>query len=222
MLAWWESLDALARGFAFVAIPATALLIIQTVLTLLGLGHGADGDVDVDVDVDADASFDLDGGDLPDVPDLDADADLPDAHGDTGFGDGLQLFSLRGIIALFAVGGWAGIAFLENGMAPVPAVILAVLSGAAAMLATALILKSFLKLQYNGTLDIKNAVGLSGTVYLTVPAKRASAGKVTLLLQEQLAEFEAVTDAEEPIRTGAEVTVVGISGKTVLIVQPKC
>ncbi|MBQ6691829.1 MAG: hypothetical protein IJN00_00690, partial [Clostridia bacterium] len=100
--------------------------------------------------------------------------------------------------------------------------ILAVLSGAAAMLATALILKSFLKLQYNGTLDIKNAVGLSGTVYLTVPAKRASAGKVTLLLQEQLAEFEAVTDAEEPIRTGAEVTVVGISGKTVLIVQPKC
>lgn len=219
MLAWWESLDALARGFAFVAVPATVLLLIQTVLTLLGLGHGADADVDMDADMGA--SLDLDGGDLPDVPDLDADAALPDAHGASGFGDGLQLFSLRGFIALFAVGGWSGIAFLENGMERVPAVILAVLSGAAAMFATALILKGFLKLQYNGTLDIKNAVGLSGTVYLTIPASRASAGKVTLLLQEQLAEFDAVTDAEDPIRTGAEVTVVGVSGKTVLIVQPK-
>ncbi len=218
MLAWWESLDTLARGFAFVAIPATALLIIQTVLTLLGLGH----DADADMDVDTGAALDLDGSDLPEIPNADADIDLPDSPADTGFGDGLQLFSLRGFIALFAVGGWTGIAFLENGMEQLPAVILSALSGAAAMLVTALILKSFLKLQYNGTLDIKNAVGLCGTVYLTIPAKRASAGKVTLLLQEQLSEFEAVTDAEEPIKTGAEVTVVGVSGKTVLIVQPKC
>lgn len=217
MLVWWESLDALQRGFAFVAFPATALLLIQMVLTLFGLGHAADADVDVELDL----SIDIDGDGIPDIPDISAmDATAIGDH-DTGFGAGLQLVSLRGIIALFAVGGWVGLALLRSGMDRGLAVLLAVAAGALAMLLTALILKSFLRLQYNGSLDVKNAIGLSGTVYLTIPPVRSASGKVTLLLQERLAELEAVTDCELPIKTGAEVVVVGISGKTTLIVQPK-
>ena len=45
MQAWWESLTALERVFAAAAIPATLLLIIQLVSTLIGLG-GQDGDAD--------------------------------------------------------------------------------------------------------------------------------------------------------------------------------
>ena len=78
-----------------------------------------------------------------------------------------------------------------------------------------------MRLQYNGTLDVRNAVGLSGTVYLTIPPARSETGKVTLLLQERLTQIDAVTDCETPIKTGAEVVVVGVSGKTTLIVQPK-
>lgn len=213
MLAWWESLDALARGFAFVAFPATALLLIQTVLTLLGLGHDADADMDLTIDIDGDG--------VPDIPDISAADAASIGDQDAGVGAGLQLFSLRGIIAFFAVGGWAGLAFLRSGMDRGLAVLLAVASGALAMVLTALILKSFLRLQYNGTLDVRNAVGLSGTVYLTIPPARSEAGKVTLLLQERLTQLDAVTDCETPIKTGAEVIVVGISGKTTLIVQPK-
>lgn len=213
MLAWWESLDALARGFAFVAFPATALLLIQTVLTLLGLGHDADADMDLTIDIDGDG--------VPDIPDISAADAASIGDQDAGVGAGLQLFSLRGIIAFFAVGGWAGLAFLRSGMDRGLAVLLAVASGALAMVLTALILKSFLRLQYNGTLDVRNAVGLSGTVYLTIPPARSEAGKVTLLLQERLTQLDAVTDCEVPIKTGAEVIVVGISGKTTLIVQPK-
>lgn len=138
-----------------------------------------------------------------------------------GVGAGLQLFSLRGIIALFAVGGWVGLAFLRSGTDRGLAVLLAVAAGALAMVLTALILKSFLRLQYNGTLDVRNAVGLCGTVYLTIPPARSETGKVTLLLQERLTQIDAVTDCETPIKTGAEVVVVGVSGKTTLIVQPK-
>lgn len=68
---------------------------------------------------------------------------------------------------------------------------------------------------------MRNAVGLSGTVYLTIPPARSETGKVTLLLQERLTQIDAVTDCETPIKTGAEVVVVGVSGKTTLIVQPK-
>lgn len=213
MLAWWESLDALERGFAFVAFPATALLLIQMVLTLLGLGHGADADMDLTIDVDGDG--------IPDIPDISAADAASIGDQDAGFGAGLQLFSLRGIIALFAVGGWAGLALLRGGMDRGLAVLLAVAAGALAMVLTALILKSFLRLQYNGTLDVRNAVGLSGTVYLTIPPARSEAGKVTLLLQERLTQLDAVTDCEAPIKTGAEVVVIGVSGKTTLIVQPK-
>ena len=213
MLAWWESLDALERGFAFVAFPATALLLIQTVLTLLGLGHDADADMDLTIDIDGDG--------VPDIPDISAADAASIGDQDAGVGAGLQLFSLRGIIAFFAVGGWAGLAFLRSGMDRGLAVLLAVASGALAMVLTALILKSFLRLQYNGTLDVRNAVGLSGTVYLTIPPARSEAGKVTLLLQERLTQLDAVTDCETPIKTGAEVIVVGLSGKTTLIVQPK-
>lgn len=213
MLAWWESLDALERGFAFVAFPATALLLIQMVLTLLGLGHDADADMDLTIDVDGDG--------IPDIPDISAADAASIGDQGAGFGAGLQLFSLRGIIALFAVGGWAGLALLRGGMDRGLAVLLAIAAGALAMVLTALILKSFLRLQYNGTLDVRNAVGLSGTVYLTIPPARSETGKVTLLLQERLTQLDAVTDCEVPIKTGAEVVVIGVSGKTTLIVQPK-
>ncbi|MCI5915573.1 MAG: hypothetical protein MRZ67_10475 [Christensenella sp.] len=213
MLAWWESLDALERGFAFVAFPATALLLIQMVLTLIGLGHDADADLDLTIDIDGDG--------VPDIPDISAADAASIGDHDAGVGAGLQLFSLRGIIALFSVGGWVGLAFLRSGTDRGLAVLLAVAAGALAMVLTALILKSFLRLQYNGTLDVRNAVGLSGTVYLTIPPARSETGKVTLLLQERLTQIDAVTDCETPIKTGAEVVVVGVSGKTTLIVQPK-
>ena len=43
MVEWWNALTGLERCFAYVAIPATLVLAIQTVLLLIGLGNGDAG-----------------------------------------------------------------------------------------------------------------------------------------------------------------------------------
>ena len=84
----------------------------------------------------------------------------------------------------------------------------------------ALAVRQALRLQYDGTLDLRNALGRTGTVYLTVPPGRSSPGKVTLTVQEQLTEFEALTDSPAPIPTGSPVRVTGLAGRGALLVEP--
>ena len=81
----------------------------------------------------------------------------------------------------------------------------------------ALMLRGALRLQSDGTMDLKNALGLCGTVYLTVPPRRQGTGKITLVLQGQLGEFEALTDEAEPLKTGQSVQVVGLSGPVMVV-----
>ena len=75
------------------------------------------------------------------------------------------------------------------------------------------------KIQSDGTLDIRFALGMTGEVYIPVPGKRAQSGKVMVKVQDQLQEFDAVTDEEEKITTGTSVTVIGITKGTTLIVS---
>lgn len=90
--------------FACVAIAATVVLILQSILLLFGVGFGADTD-HADLDFD-DSGPDLDGGHF-DVHEMHMEEDAPihdaDAH------SGLTLFTVRGIVAFFAVGGWTGL-----------------------------------------------------------------------------------------------------------------
>lgn len=241
MNAWWASLTWLEKIFAYVAFPATLLLLLQTLMLLFGLGNDSDGDADADIDLDGDGvpDLDLDGDGVPDldldgdgVPDIDLDGDgvpddvdtdgdgIPDA-GHSGLFAGLKLFTLRGIVAFLAVCGWGGLWLLRMGMHPIFAVFLAIAMGFWAMLLMALFLRVALKLQDDGTLDFRNALGTAGTVYLTIPARRAGEGKVHVVVQDQLRELEAVTDEEAPIPTGSEIVVVGLSGGNTLVVCRK-
>lgn len=247
MSAWWESLTWLERIFAYVAFPATLLLILQTLMLLFGLGHDgdgdADGDVDAGIDLDGDGipdavdldgdgipdvGIDLDGDGVPDGVDLDGDGVPDDLDGD-GVPDsaegslfaGLKLFTLRGVVAFLAVCGWGGLWLLRMGMHPIPAVFLGIAMGFWAMLLMALFLRVALKLQHDGTMDFRNALGKAGTVYLTVPANRKHPGKVHVVVQDQLQELDAVTDETEPLPTGTEVVVVGLSGGNTLVVCRK-
>lgn len=239
MNAWWASLTWLEKIFAYVAFPATLLLLLQTLMLLFGLGNDSDGDADADVDLDGDGvpDLDLDGDGIPDLDaDFDADVDSDfdtdtdgdtdaetdvDAGGHSGLFAGLKLFTLRGIVAFLAVCGWGGLWLLRMGMHPIFAVFLAIAMGFWAMLLMALFLRVALKLQDDGTLDFRNALGTAGTVYLTIPARRAGEGKVHVVVQDQLRELEAVTDEESPIPTGSEIVVVGLSGGNTLVVCRK-
>ena len=215
MLNWWNSLDALQHFFAYVAIPATLILCIQTVLLLFGLGAGGDGDLDSD-------TSGLDTGDGT-APDLDApDTDVPDSWDGEGGHDlahdpGLRIFTIRGLVAFFSVFGWAGLALSRSGVPGGVSTLIAFLLGLGAMVVLALVLRGALGLQSDGTMNLKNALGLCGTVYLTVPPRRQGTGKITLVLQGQLGEFEALTDEPEPLKTGQSVQVIGLSGPIMVV-----
>lgn len=214
MQAWWEALTVIEKVFACIAVPSTLVLIVQTVLLLFGIGD--DGDADIQT---PSGSFDSsNGGDLSADMDVDTDGD---GLADAAMGSGFHLFTMKGIVAFLAVMGWMGYSLLRAGVETVISMVIAVLSGIAVMVVVALVFYYFSKLQSNGNIDIKNALGKSGSVYITVGAKRDGVGKVNVVVQERLCEYDAVTDEEESLKFGTEVVVVGVSGMNTLVVKKK-
>lgn len=201
MFAWWDSLSIVSQIFACVAIPATVVLLIQTVLMLVGIGLESDGgDIDVADSIDADG------------PDFDIDLDGMDA---------LRIFSIRGIIAFLVVFGWVGFVMDRAEIGLFITVPVSAVCGFLMMLVLALLMRTVMRLRNDGNLDNRNAVGVSGRVYLTIPPTRKGEGKVNVLLQGTYVERDAVTDEEEAIPTGSEVVVIGLSGQTTLVVKRK-
>jgi hypothetical protein len=172
------------------------LLVVQFLLSLLGFGHQHDAGGDHDVhggDQDGHAS------------------DHHDAHG-TGH-DGyvtwfVGLLTLRTIAAALTFFGLAGLSASTN-LDESMALAVAVAGGAAAFVIVAWLMKTMNKLKADGTIHIERAVGKNGTVYLTVPANKAGAGKITLNLQNRTVEYQAITSAGE-LPTGAKVVVTAI------------
>ena len=186
----------IAAGLAGTAVPATLILLIQTVLLFAGGAFDSDGDAGVpDADGPDFDGPDADGGPLHEAA---ADPETPDT--------GLHLFTVRGVVAFLVLFGWGGLWLHQVGLPGFLAVFLAIPIGFAGMVGIALAVRQALRLQYDGTLDLRNALGRTGTVYLTV--------------QEQLTEFEALTDSPAPIPTGSPVRVTGLAGRGALLVEP--
>jgi len=202
MGAWWNALQPLSQVYYAIAIPATVILLIQTVLLLFGLGSGG-GDADHDIG-GADHDFDHD-----------ADHDTGHEAGHDAGAHDLRIFTVRGIIAFLAIGGWAGVATIDLGVPQLLTVFISVLAGLAAMLLVAWVISQALKLQQSGNLDFDNAVGLLAQVY--VPIEAGGKGKVTLIVQDRFVDWDAT--CKVALKTGASVRVVGVENQ-VLIVEP--
>jgi hypothetical protein len=217
---WWNALSGLERFFALTAIPATLLLLIQTLLLLVGLG-GGHGEAQAETGHDFggdDGGWDHDGHDAPD-------AHLTGEHAGHEHGEihdaGLRVFTVRGFVAFFCIFGWSGLVCLQGGLGAPVSLLIAFGAGLLSMLSIALILKAALRLQFNGTLDLSNAVGKPASVYLRVPAGRQARGKVNLTVQERYIEADAVTDESGDLLPGREVIVVGLSEPGTLLVSAK-
>ncbi len=197
MINWWNGLELVQQIFALIAIPSTAILIIQTVLQLIGIG----GD-DVPEDIDGDG-----------IPDSDLDAA---AAAD----DGLSLFSIRGILSMLCITGWLGVGLLETALPDWAAILIAVAAGVATLTGIAFLMKGIYRLQSSGNIDISNAIGKVARVYIPIPAAGAGSGKVTITIQEKFCEYTAITAAAEALKTGSYVRVVSVSDGGVLLVEP--
>jgi len=214
MLDWWNSLGLVSQIFYCIAIPSTLILLIQTIMMFIGMGD--DGDIS-DADIpDGDV-------DLPDTDEIEGVfgsntvSETADAFGL----EGLRILTVRGIIAFLVVFGWVGVVMMGSEVPLFITLPVATICGFFTMLLLALLMKLVLKLRNDGNLDNRNAVGTAGTVYLTIPAERRGEGKVQLMLQGSYVERNAVTDDKEPIPTGTEVVIIGVSGGTALIVKRK-
>ncbi len=194
MLTWFTNMDLVGQIYALIAIPATLALVVQTVLLLFGIGAG-DGDAD-----------------------FDADADLSDlAEGGDG---GLVLFSLRGILAMAAIGGWSGLVMHEAGINTAVTVILSVAIGFMALVGIAWLMKISMKLQSNGNLNLGYAIGRVGTVYIPIPENMKGSGKINLTIQERFVEIGAVTSSDRKLMTGESVRVVATDETGLVVVEP--
>ncbi len=209
MCAWFNA-DPLYAVLWILAIPSSVILILQTILLLFGVGAGADSDLDSD-------TSGLGDGDAPDIPDdADADSDFDGGMEDSG----LRLFTVRGMVAFFAVGSWSGITALSLGAHPLLAVFIAIVMGTLALLFVAYFIKWTLRLQHDGTMKPNEALGKEGEVYMTIGANRSSRGKVNIILGQQLVEIDAVTDSDTTLKYGDRVTVTQVLGDNTLVVKP--
>ena len=194
MIEWLVSLDNdFAVVYFWIAAAASVFLIIQFILTLVSFG-GADTDLDVDGDGLTDG--------------LDGDV-----------GTGIDIFTIKGLTAFFALGGWVGLLsciLLPKELSWI-SVFPAVLVGFGAMVGVAFLMKSMLKLQQSGNIDKKNIVGKTATVYVTVQPSYTGRGKVTMTLQGQYTELDAVTDQPAPIYNGERVVIVEYYDSTALV-----
>ena len=194
MIQWWNSLDTFSRVYVCIAVPSTLILIVQTIMLFLGIGLDDDG-------------IDLTGNDQIDTP------------GDGG-GDGLALFSVRGIMAMLCVGGWSGLAMYASGVNRPVTILISLICGAAALFAIAYLMKAAMKLQSSGNIDLGSAIGKTGRVYIPIPPNSQGSGKITLTVQERFIEAEAVTTADRKLATGEPVRIVASDGTGMLVVEP--
>ena len=192
MINWWNSMMPAQQILALIAIPSTLIVIVQTVMILFGFGDGGDGG-------DADANDILDG--------------------DTDDG-GLGLFSVRGIVAMLCIMGWSGVALLETSLPKTLSLLIAFALGIATLFGMALLMKAVYRLQSSGNIDLGNAIGKVGQVYIPIPAGGKASGKINITVQEKLTECDAITVGDTALETGSYVRVTAIGEGGVLVVEP--
>jgi hypothetical protein len=150
------------------------------------------------------------------------DVDHASGHADTSVehDDGMeyQFFTIKNMIAFFTMFGWVGIASHYGGLGKAATILLAFAAGTTIVLLTVIILKNMSRLKHSGTLEISNAINVTGTTYLFIPAKRGGTGKVHIKVQGSLRELPAMTDDEEEIATGKLIRVKNIINDNILLV----
>lgn len=147
---------------------------------------------------------------------LDGDVDV-DVESDTGIG--FQFLTFKNLVAFFTLFGWIGISCISYGMGKGMTVVLSIIAGLIMMFIMAFLILQISKLVSSGTLQMKNAVGHLGQVYLTVGASSSRVGKVQVTVQGTLRELEALTNETSDLETGTVVKVTGVTDNGMLIVE---
>lgn len=190
---WWTSLDIFMKILWGIALATSMIFIIQSILTFVGADAGVDGGLDADFD---------------DPTSLEGDA-------------GMNLYTLRNLINFLLGFSWAAILLREDISSTGLLLVVAVLVGVALVAIVMWLFKWLSGMQQSGNINIyTSAVGCHGKVYLTVPAERSGEGKVQIVINEAVREYNAVTDGDV-IPNGTSIKVLEVIDDNTLLVEPK-
>ena len=162
---------------------ASAIFLLQT------LGMGEDGG-------DADSS--------------DTDFDYGEIHDHvSGFSGYL---SLRNFVGFFIGYGWVTLASLLSGVAPGLSSAFGIAAGVVFVLASLLLIRTFLGFQEDGSLKLNNLIGSRASVYIAIAGSGGGQGKVMADTQAGRVELPARTRDPQKLLPGELVEVVGEDG----------
>jgi hypothetical protein len=130
-----------------------------------------------------------------------------------------QFFTFRNLVNFFLGFSWAGISFYGYIDSKVWLTLLCLLFGLALVAIVMALLYALSKTTQSGNIDIKDAVGRPATVYFTIPATGKGAGKIQMSIQQAIREYDAVSESDEPIRTGSMVRVKSVIDAHTLLVE---
>lgn len=191
MMDLFNSLEPLQKFFWVIALCASLVFLIQTIMTFVGLG--------TDADVDAgpmDSSIDsMEDGSLSGV------------------------FSFRNLINFLLGYGWAGALLFSSIEKGWLLQVVAIAVGLVFVLAFVFMFRQVMRLSHDGSFKMSEAVGLKADVYLRIPASRSGRGKVQVSVKGSVHEVDAMTDRSEEIATGAQVKIVKVLGDDLLLVE---
>jgi membrane protein implicated in regulation of membrane protease activity len=214
------SMSGLEKLFLACALFGGILFVIRMVLLFIG----GSADIDTDVDIGGDVDF---GGDVDIDMEVDVDVDA-DVGVEADVGDGevalqdstasFRLLTFQGLTGFFMMFGLVGLALTRQTKVSEPwAIVGAFIWGLLTLWVIAKMFQFMKSLQSSGTIDMRNAVGQEGTVYLTIPA--GGTGKAQVAIQDRLRVLDAVTQDGEKLKTGEPIRVVRVKGDNVLIVE---
>lgn len=191
MMDLFNSLEPLQKFFWIIALCASLVFLIQTIMTFVGLGTDADVDAGpMDGSVDS-----MEDGSLSGV------------------------FSFRNLINFLLGYGWAGALLFSSIEKGWLLQVVAIAVGLVFVLAFVFMFRQVMKLSHDGSFKMSEAVGLKADVYLRIPASRSGRGKVQVSVKGSVHEVDAMTDRNDEIATGGQVKIVKVLGDDLLLVE---
>ena len=144
-----------------------------------------------------------------------SDGDVLDLH-HTDSDVGFKLLSIQGITAFLTMFGLVGFAVLRGTqLGAASAVFAAVVAGIGSAWIIGRVFVSMLRLQSSGSVVLQDAIGCTGTVYLTIP--KQGNGGVQINIAHRLREYEAFSAHGDELATGTPIRVVRVVGAALAV-----
>jgi len=148
--------------------------------------------------------------------DFDTDMEIDAGGGHTDSDVGFKVLSLHSLSAFLMMFGLVGLALYRQNHAGFA---IALVGGSVAGLAAVWVIGKLFqlagRLQSSGTLQTSQALGSTGTVYLTIPEQ--GTGRISISFQNRLREFDAVSADGRKIPTGTAIKVVQVNANVLVV-----